>query len=78
MALQGDAIVLKTKEQRCSKGDVVESLLGEARWRSRIKTERESGEGYMVAKTRRQEFDGTSSAVQVIVTTRVGYRCKMS
>ena len=28
MALQGDAIVLKTKDQRCSKGDVVEKLVG--------------------------------------------------
>jgi hypothetical protein len=52
MALQGDAIELKNKDQRCSKGDVVESLLGEAWWRSRIKTKRESSEGYMVAKTR--------------------------
>lgn len=61
MALQGDAIELKNKDQRCSKGDVVESLLNEAWWRSRIKTEPESGECYMVAKTkmtrvRRNEF----------------------
>ena len=28
MALQGDAIVLKNKDQRCSKGDVVEKLVG--------------------------------------------------
>jgi hypothetical protein len=70
MALQGDAIVLKNKGQRCSEGDVVESTLGKACWRSRIKTELEYNEGYMLAKTRRQEFDGTSSAVKVIVTAR--------